>query len=65
MFGRCGAAHPMAVSVSQYDLVDNLIAVYSSLQEAQNKTGISFKAISLCINGKTKTSGKYKWKKHS
>lgn len=63
MYGKFGAKHHNACKVEQYTLDDILIAVYSSLLEAELATGISFKAISLCINNKTKTSGGYKWKK--
>lgn len=48
--------------VIQYDLDGNEIGRYSSLREASSKTGCSYKAMSLCALGKTKTSGGYKWK---
>jgi group I intron endonuclease len=63
MFGKKGSMHHNACAVEQFSLDDKLIGIYSSLLEAELTTGISFKAISLCINGKTKTSGGYKWKK--
>lgn len=63
MKGRCGKDHHGAVSVQQLDLQGNVIGVYDTLLEASKVTGISFKAISLCLHGKTKTSGGFKWKK--
>jgi hypothetical protein len=63
MYGLSGSKHPKSIKIIQLDLNDNEIMIFSSLKEAEEKTGISFKAISLCINGKTKTSGGYKWKK--
>lgn len=65
MYGKTGAQHHNSIEVTQMDLDNNVICVYSSLLEAQEKTGISFKAISLCILGKTKTSGGFKWKKNN
>ena len=35
---------------------------YKSLREASDKTGCSYKGISLCATGKTKSSGGYVWK---
>ena len=65
MYGKTGAEHHNSIEVIQMDLNNNVIGVYSSLLEAQEKTGVSFKAISLCVLGKTKTSGGFKWKKNN
>lgn len=65
MYGKTGGQHHNSIKVIQMDLDNNVISAYSSLLEAQEKTGISFKAISLCILGKTKTSGGFKWKKNN
>ena len=35
---------------------------FASLREASNKTGCSYKSMSLCATGKVKTSGGYIWK---
>ena len=47
--------------ISQWDLQGNFIATYNSELEAEEKTGISHKAISLAVVGKSKTSGNYIW----
>lgn len=39
-----------------------LIQIFNSLSEAQKLTNISFKAISLCALGKSKSSGGFVWK---
>ena len=48
-------------AVIQLDKNDNIISDYPSVTDASKKTGISLYAISNCINGKTKTSGGFKW----
>lgn len=63
MYGKSGNLHHGSCQVEQYSLENDLIAVYCSLAEAEKATGISFKAISLCVNGKTKTSGGFIWKR--
>jgi hypothetical protein len=47
--------------VIQKDLEGNVIAIYDSLKEADKQTGVSFKSISSCCNGKRKTSHGYIW----
>lgn len=49
-------------AVLQYDLDGNLLASYQSAREAQKSTGISYKAISLCVRRVHKTSGGFIWK---
>lgn len=39
-----------------------VIAEYSSLKDAERKTGISSKNICCCCNGKTTTAGGYEWR---
>lgn len=48
--------------IKQYDLNGNFIKQYNSLREASNETGFSYKSLSLCATGKTKTSAGYIWK---
>ena len=48
--------------VKQYSIDDKLIAVYSSLKEAEEKTGVGRSNICTCIKGKARTGGGYKWK---
>ena len=44
--------------------LSNPYVVYDSIVQASIKTGISKTAIANCINGLSKTSGGYKWKKY-
>ena len=48
--------------INQYDSNGVFISSFSSQTEAARKIGIKQPAISLCCNGKTKTSGGYIWK---
>lgn len=48
--------------VRQYDLNNNYIETYNSLVEAAKISGANKSVISLCLSGKKKTSGGYKWK---
>lgn len=48
--------------VVQLTLDGKEINKFKSLKEASNKTGCSYKAMSLCALGKTKSSGGYIWK---
>lgn len=48
--------------VLQYDLKDNLIAEYDSLQEASKQTGSCKSGIGNCCNGKAYTCNGFKWK---
>ena len=50
-----------ARGVKQLSLNGDLIAVFESIKKAGETLGISFKAISNCCRGKTKTSGSFKW----
>lgn len=51
------------VIVLQYDLNDNFIAEFSSLLQAAESTGANKNIISLCLSGKKKTSGGFKWRR--
>lgn len=48
--------------VGQYDLNYNLLNIYSTLQEANEKTGIAKATISNVCCGKGKTAGGYVWR---
>lgn len=50
------------IKVVQYDLEDNLIAIYESMSDAARATGLRSGNISLCCSGKYKTSGGFIWK---
>lgn len=56
-----GKNNPMARSVIQFDLNNNIIAIYETGAEAYLKTGILGSCISRCCSGKRKTSGGFKW----
>ena len=50
------------VKVAQYDLNDNLIAIFGSQREASEKTRTCRSSITRCCTGNRKTAGGYKWK---
>lgn len=50
------------LSVAQYNLNGDLIAIFKSRTEAGKKTGIKDSSISACCAGKRKTAGSYVWK---
>jgi len=56
---------PRGVSVSQFDLFGNIIAVFRSVTEASRQTGVSRESISLCVNHYTHSAGGYIWKRDS
>lgn len=49
-------------SVEQYDKYGNFIAVYKSLKDAEEKTGVSFKSISQCCIHTSHEAYGYIWK---
>lgn len=52
---------PSEKEIYQYTKDGKFIKGYKSMSEAYRETGISFKQISLCRNGKRKSAGGYKW----
>ena len=56
------AALASQVKVAQYDLNDNLIAIFNSQREASEKTGVCRSSITRCCTGNRKTAGGFKWK---
>lgn len=46
----------------QYDLSGVLIAVFKSARKASKSTGVCWKRISACLNGRQKTAGGFVWK---
>lgn len=56
------AAEASKTKVAQYDLNDNLIAVFDSQREASEETNTCRSSITRCCTGKRKTAGGYKWK---
>ena len=61
MYNKFNELNPRSKKCFQYDLENNLIKEYPSVREAERQTGISFKYISRCCLGKTKTTKGYKW----
>lgn len=57
-----GAIKPFAKAIVQMDKNGEFIAEYESAREAERQTKVSYKNISLVVNGKNKTAGGYKWK---
>lgn len=49
-------------AVIQYDLHNNLIAIYESGVEASRQTGVNSKGISAVCRGKRKTAGNFIWR---
>ena len=47
--------------IYQWDQNGNFIAEYQSARDADQKTGISYKNLSLALNGKNKTAGGFLW----
>lgn len=47
--------------VFQFSKDRKFIKRFSSLREASNETGVSYKALSQCLSGKIKSSGGYLW----
>lgn len=45
-----------------FDLMNNLIAEYSYIREAEKKTGVAHTHISACAMGKQHTAGGYIWR---
>lgn len=48
--------------VLQIDNNDNILAVYMSQRIASKINNISYRALNMCLKGKNKTCGGYKWK---
>ena len=53
---------PITKKVVQLTEDEQIVNIFSSIQEAVNATGISHSGISLVCNGHRKTAGKYKWR---
>ncbi len=49
--------------VIQLDLNDNMLNVFESMTQAEQKTGALVSHISACCNGKRKSAGGFKWRK--
>lgn len=50
--------------VDQYDLEDNYIQTWKNASEAAKLLNLKQQSISSCCNGKLKSTGGYRWKKH-
>lgn len=47
--------------INQLDLSGNVIATFKSISDAGRKLNLNKENISMCLNGKRKTHGGYKW----
>lgn len=62
MYGRRGKDNPKSMSVLQIDkYTDDVIKMWDSIADASRALGINKGAISACCNGRTNTSGGFKW----
>lgn len=52
---------PLAKKVAQYDKQGNLIRIWNSLKEASIETNTSYKSMSQCCCGRTKSSNNFIW----
>ena len=50
------------LKIAQYDLNDNLIAVFNGTMDAVRKTGVSYQAIQSCLWKRANTGYGFKWK---
>lgn len=57
-----GKNNPNAKMVKQCDKNGNLLKIWDCMSDACKELGISIKAISSCVKGRTKTSGGFIWK---
>lgn len=62
---KTGLRNPRGISIGQFTESGMLIAIYKSTCEAARQTGLSRGGISHCVNGRTKLSGGFIWKKLS
>lgn len=54
--------HIVNKKIRQYSKSGKLIAEYESARQAETKTGVNYKNIQCCAQGKNKTAGGYIWK---
>ena len=64
--GLCGGTFSLSEEArkkqSEYDLNDNLIAVFNGTMDAVRKTGVSYQAIQSCLWKRANTGYGFKWK---
>lgn len=60
--GIKGKKHVSSKPVVQMDLYNNIIKTFDSIRIASDETNTGFSCISQCINGRSKTANKFKWK---
>jgi hypothetical protein len=59
--GRRKSSNKRMKKVSQFDKDGNFIKTYNGIRLAEEQTGINNRNICACCQGKTKTTGGYKW----
>ena len=61
--GKLGIKNKKAMKIKQIDLATNeVVNYYYGTLEAQRNTGINFRNIHMCLNGKRKSAGGYIWR---
>lgn len=60
--GKFGKLHHNSKPINQYSLDGVLLNEYEGLMDADRKTGLNFRNISLCAKGKRNSCGGYLWK---
>lgn len=61
--GKLGCKNKKAKKIKQIDIkTGEVLNYFYGTLEAERKTGINFRNIYLCINGKRKSAGGFKWK---
>lgn len=58
---KTGARSPRARAVRQLTLEGREVAVFSTLREAKDTTGVSVENIQNVLTGRGKTAGGYRW----
>ncbi len=51
------------IPVNQFGLDGKFIKTFESISKASNTLNINYASICLCLKGKTKTAGKFQWRK--
>lgn len=61
-FRKFGKENKSSKPVLQFDLNEELVASYPSIDKANELTGINISSIGMCCKGKRNTSGGFIWK---
>lgn len=61
MYGKLGKDNPTSKAIYQISKDGNIIRKWGGMREAERHTGTKQKKISLCCQGKRRTTGGYRW----